>query len=354
MATFVEVLADLRAAGLSLRRAWPRTDGHLLLDLDDLEPGEECAGEPDRGDSGSRVAGQWFADADIATKVAGGTEGARRHGRVVLQPAGADRRLCELAALLRRPGARLVAHRPERRAVVALDGGALFAKLVPRRRLGRLHHAAHRANQLPIRTPRVLSDGVEDALVTKALPGTPLSELLSGPRAAEALYAVGAALAQLHRCPALAGSTLHGARDEVAVTTRWEDWARAYGLPVGVPEDSIPSATPDLRVIHRDLHDGQILLAAGPDGGFHPAGVGLLDFDLIAAGDPALDLANLIEHLLLRERQGILADAGSAVGALLDGYHPDQDVLGRVIPYRALTARRLAALYGFRPLNLAT
>jgi len=242
MARFDEVLADLSAAGLSLRRAWPRTDGHLLLDLDDLEPGEECAGESDRGESGNRVAGQWFADADIATKVASATEGARRHGRVVLQPAGADRRLGGLAALLCRPGTRLVAHRPERRAVVALDGGARFAKLVPRRRLGRLHHAAHRANQLPIRTPRVLSEGAEDALVTGALPGTPLPELLGGPRAAEALYAVGAALAQLHRCPALAGSTVHGPSDEVAVTTRWEDWARVYGLPIGVPEDSIPSA----------------------------------------------------------------------------------------------------------------
>lgn len=352
MVAFDEVLADLEAAGVSLRRAWPRNSGQLLLDLDgEYGDGEAYGG---RESSSTRIAGQWFADTKVATEVATATAGARQRGRVVLQPAGADRRLTGLPALLQQPGSRLVAHRPERRAVVALEGGARFAKLVPRRRMGGLRHAAYRASQLPVPTPRVLPDQVEDALVTEALPGTPLPELLRGPRADEALHAVGAALARLHRCPAPAGSTVHGPQDEVAVTTRWEDWARAYGCPISVAEEPVPSAAPDLRVIHRDLHDGQILLTAGPDEHFHPAGVGLLDFDLMAAGDPALDLANLIEHLLLRERQGVLADAGSAVGALLDGYDPDQDVFGRAIRYRALTARRLVALYGFRSLNLAT
>lgn len=115
-----------------------------------------------------------------------------------------------------------------------------------------------------------------------------------------------------------------------------------------------PPAVSSLRVIHRDLHDGQLLLTSGPDGRFQADGVGLLDFDLVAAGDPALDLANLIEHLHLRERQGTLADAESAARALLDGYGPDEDVLDRVIPYRALAARRLEALYCFRAPNLAT
>lgn len=365
MVAFDDVLADLGATGLALRRAWPRSGEHLLLDLDDLDRHHV----PDGHDS--RVAGQWFADADVAEEVASGTLGASRRGRVVLQPDGADRRLSGLSALARRPGSRLVAHRPERRAVVALDGGARFAKLVPRRRLGGLRHAALRADRLPIRTPQVLPDEAERMLVTTALLGTPLSELLRGPRAAEALRAVGAALSRLHRCPPPAGATVHGPQDEVAVTTRWEHWARTYQLPVPDPQNDFaveaataksgsggpgptPPAAPALRVIHRDLHDGQLLLTTGPDGRFHPAGVGLLDFDLVAAGDPALDLANLIEHLRLRERQGVLLNAKSAVEALLDGYGPDQDVHDRVIPYRALTARRLAALYCFRASNLAT
>ena len=358
MVAFDDVLADLGAAGVALRRAWPRSGEHLLLDLDDLECRDDLGHCVDQ-----RVAGQWFADLEVAKEAASGTEGACRRGRVVLQPGGADRRLTGLSTLVRRPDSRLIAHRPERRAVVALDGGARFAKLVPRRRLGGLRHAALRADRLPIRTPHVLPDHAERMLVTAALPGTPLSELLRGPRAEEALRAVGAALARLHRCPAPAGATVHGPQDEVAVTTRWEDWARTYQLPVRAPEPRVPEprasepptpAAPSLRVIHRDLHDGQLLLTSGPEGRLQADGVGLLDFDLVAAGDPALDLANLIEHLLLRERQRVLADAESAVKALLDGYCPDEDVLGRVIPYRSLTARRLGALYCFRAPNLVS
>ena len=74
----------------------------------------------------------------------------------------------------------------------------------------------------------------------------------------------------------------------------------------------------------------------------------------MAAGDPALDLANLIEHLLLRRRQGVLADPASAVQALLSGYRPDEDVSSRVDSYRALAARRLAVVYAFRAPNLVT
>ena len=109
-----------------------------------------------------------------------------------------------------------------------------------------------------------------------------------------------------------------------------------------------------LRLIHRDLHDGPFLLATDAAGDFTDNGVGLLDFDLMAAGDPALDLANLVEHLLLRRRQGVLADAESAVEALLTGYQPDKDTTSRVATYRALAARRLAAVYAFRAPNLVT
>jgi thiamine kinase-like enzyme len=74
----------------------------------------------------------------------------------------------------------------------------------------------------------------------------------------------------------------------------------------------------------------------------------------MAAGDPALDLANLIEHLVLRARQGVIADEESAVEALLQGYQPDEDTSSRVATYRALAARRLVAVYAFRTTNLVT
>ena len=339
--SFAVALDDLERADLRLRRSWPRTADHLLLDLDDPVSGEQ-------------VAGQWFADPAVAATVTAATDGARSCGRVVVQPHGSDRKLTSLAPLLRRPGARLVAHRPERRAVVALDGGAHFAKVVPARRLGRLRHTTRRAAALPIRTPALVPDD-GTYLTSGALPGTPLSELLAGPRCDEALRAVGGAVARLHGTPPPAGSSVHGPGDELAVTEGWERWARSYGIslppPVGTPR---PAQSTSLHLIHRDLHDGQFLLAVDDAGGFTADGVGLLDFDLMAAGDPALDLANLVEHLLLRGRQGVLTDPDSAVEALLSGYRPDEDTSSRVTSYRALSARRLAAVYAFRAPNLVT
>lgn len=344
MTEFAEVVAELDRADLRLRRAWPRSESHLLLDLDDLR-------------DGGRVAAQWFADRGAAEQVARGTAGARMRGRLVLHPHGADRRLRRLAGLLRQPGSRLVAHRPERRAVVALDGGSRFAKVVPLSRVARLRHTARRIADLPIRTPALDQSAADGAVTTCLLTGTPLSDLLAGPGAPDALRAVGGAVARLHRCPPPAGSSRHGPAEEVAVTAGWERSARAFALslPDGGPDPGAePPPPPALRLIHRDLHDGQLLLVRDDDGGFTEAGVGLLDFDLMAAGDPALDLANLIEHLRLRARQGVIADEDAAIEALLQGYQPDEATISRVSAYRALAARRLAAVYAFRATSLVT
>ena len=224
--SFDVALDDLDRADLRLRRSWPRAADHLLLDLDDPVTGQQ-------------VAGQWFADPAVAATVAAATDGARSCGRVVVQPHGSDRKLTALAPLLRRPGARLVAHRPERRAVVALDGGAHFAKVVPARRLGRLRHTTRRAADLPIRTPALVPDD-GPYLTSGALPGTPLSELLAGPRCDEALCAVGGAVARLHGTAPPAGSSVHGPGDELAVTEGWEQWARSYGIPLSPPVDTPP------------------------------------------------------------------------------------------------------------------
>ena len=339
--SFAVALDDLDRADLRLRRSWPRSADHLLLDLDDRVTGRQGAG-------------QWIAAPAVAAAVAAATDGAWSRGRVVVQPGGSDRKLTTLAPLLRRPGARLVAHRPERRAVVALAGGSHVAKVVPARRLGRLRHTTRRAAQLPIRTPALVADE-SPYLTSRALPGTPLSALLAGPHRDEALRAVGAAVARLHRTAPPAGSSVHGPDDEVAVTRGWERSAQAYGITLapGV-ESPLPAPPTSLRLIHRDLHDGQFLLTRDGAGHFTDNGVGLLDFDLMAAGDPALDLANLVEHLWLRWRQGMIPDAESAAEALLNGYQPDEDTSSRVTSYRAPSARRLAAVYAFRAPNLVT
>lgn len=342
---FVQVLQDLARADVQLRRAWPRAADHLLLDVDDLVGGEQTAG-------------QWFAEESAAVRAAAATPGASRRGRVVLQPRGADRRLSGLAALVETPGNRLVAHRPERRAVVAVAGGARFAKLVPARRLRAVRRTCQQANLLPLRTPQLDPYDDGSTVTTLALAGAPLTTLLGDTDVGPALTAVGAALASLHRCAPPAGAAIHGPTDEVAVTRRWEHWAEVFALPVSAPAGDpsglppAPAAAP--RLIHRDLHDGQLMLERDANGHYADNGVGLLDFDLMAAGDPALDLANLLEHLALRARQRVLPDADPAVEALLAGYQPSQDVLTRVSAYRALAARRLEVVYAFRAANLVT
>ncbi len=97
-------------------------------------------------------------------------------------------------------------------------------------------------------------------------------------------------------------------------------------------------------LIHRDLHDKQILV---DDDGV----VGLLDLDTLAIGDPALDVANLLAHLELRvlQGQGSLDGARVAADAFLEGYRPAPELMERVVTYVATSRLRLACVYAFRP-----
>ncbi len=86
--------------------------------------------------------------------------------------------------------------------------------------------------------------------------------------------------------------------------------------------------------LHRDLHLGQ-LVARGDR-------VAVLDWDLHAPGDPALDVANLLVYLETRLGKQRGRDARDAVRA---GYARggDPSVLGRLASYEALTFLRMAA-----------
>ncbi len=96
--------------------------------------------------------------------------------------------------------------------------------------------------------------------------------------------------------------------------------------------------------IHRDFYDKQIFADAG-------GRIGLLDFDTSALGEPALDVANMLEHLELRALQGLCSNelASSASEAFLDGYGPPISVTKRLGAYRAATRVRVACLYAYRP-----
>ena len=98
---------------------------------------------------------------------------------------------------------------------------------------------------------------------------------------------------------------------------------------------------------HRDLHDGQFIVAGET--------ISLLDFDLICTADVALDAGNLLAHVKLRALQQRQEKGRSAVSvcskAFLDGLGR-QDEPGfehRLLFYQATTFYRLALLYALRP-----
>ena len=344
------IVDELQSDGRRLRRAWPRGEDHLLVELE--EPLGPAGGS-------TTVAGQWFAQPAQAMAVAGETPGARQCGRLVLQPDGADRRLRSVADLARRSERTLVSHRPERRAVLAQHAGdgdpavVAYTKVVRRRRQADLVASTRRAAALPFRTPELIgSDPAAGAMTISALPGALLHDLLSDARAEQACRATGEVLAHLHALPVPDDVPAHDPTAELAVMRRWLGLAETYGATSATPSNPVDvteitsglNGASQRSWIHRDLHDKQVLIDASGE-------PGVIDFDLMAAGDPALDLANLLEHLELRERQGMVPDSAPLCAALLDGYGPDNGVVERLPFYRATTRRRLEAVYAFRPVD---
>lgn len=340
---------------LRLERAWPRRPGHLLLDY----------ALPD----GTRVAGQWFAGSDRdAGRDTESLDGLRRAtartaavpgavvvdpgSGVVLQAGGADRRLTGLASLASRDGARLVAHRPERRGVVRLVDPVRWVKVVRR---DRALPCAAPVGPREVAVARLLDASKADGSTTWShVAGRTLHDLLrsglDASRQAAVGRAVGAAVRRVHDVVP-GGLDHHGPDDELAVVTTWgqrladhlddDPVARCLPQVQGVLADTEPGPT---ATLHRDLHDKQVLVDEDDQ-------VGLIDFDTVAAGEGVLDLANLLVHLELRVRQERVATATAATiaTALLDGYGWSHRHDERLRAYAATTRVRLAAVYAFRP-----
>lgn len=344
------------AGRLALRRVWPHDDGRAALEYATAD--------------GRRVPAQWRADAGELRRVARETAerspagGAAIARPVLLQAGGADRRLAALSALARRPGARLVSHRPERRGVVRLADGR-YAKVVPPARAGATYRTAMLATTLgggELRAPAPLALDLRRAVVVLAeLRGDSLHRLLGGegagaasPGCAVALScAAGHAMRALHSRPLPTGLPVHGPAAEVAVLRTWARrvapfepvLAAAVVGRVGAVERALVGGRPGPLVpVHRDLHDKQVLLCA--DGA-----AGIVDFDLLSAGEAALDVANLLVHMELRALQRDCSpDRARAVQQeLLAAYDPPACVERRLAAYAAATRLRLACVYALRP-----
>jgi aminoglycoside phosphotransferase (APT) family kinase protein len=322
-------------SGWTVRRAWPRED---RLDLELVGP---------RGDLLAAVA-----------------EDERVH------PVGPDdRRLPALAPWVARPGTTLVVHRPGRRAVLRVEGGGptSYVKVARPRAVRRAVHAHRTVGSLLAgrpgapQVPVVEAVGPGDAWFrVSGLRGRALLDLARDPGVpAPALDAVGVAAG---RCLAALATTVPaglerwGAEHEVDGLGGWVDRLQRHD-PLGRrTTDSIRhlarSAAGALLALpvrppvtaHRDLHDKQLLVDAGE--------AGVIDLDTAAAGDPALDQANLLAHLDLRVWQGVVpADrARRLADALVRTRQRVAPVeTERVAAHRAAVRARLAALYCFRP-----
>jgi aminoglycoside phosphotransferase (APT) family kinase protein len=150
----------------------------------------------------------------------------------------------------------------------------------------------------PLVVPRVLWVR-DDVLAMERLAGESYRTVVTGREATAAMQAVGRAAAALHdlRPPALALRHLGDHLDELIrphpnelATTMPQLGRRIVSLierlAAELPEPSAPSA------IHRDLHLGQLFTAGER--------VAVIDWDLAALGDPALDLGNLRAYLRMR------------------------------------------------------
>lgn len=321
-----------------LVRAWPRTAEEIPLEL--------------AGPDGTRVVGRWFADPSQAARERDRTEGAAiaDDARLLLQAGGADRRLRDLAGLVS-DGSTLIAHRPQRRAVVRTPGGT-FVKLT---RPGRAELLARRHDQLRsvllggARVPDVL-EVTDDRLELAALAGRPpfggdTDDDIDRDRS---WREVGRCLDALATSGPPTDLPVHDAHAEAEVTRRWIDRAVAAGRLPRAPIDQALAALTNgpasaLGIAHRDLHDGQLLFTGGRPG--------MLDPDTLAAAEPALDLANLLVHLDLRVEQGYLSagDRDRIREQIIAGAAPATSTLLRLPDYEIACRLRLAAVYAFRP-----
>lgn len=362
--TSLAMAHDLPVGDWQLARINPRDEGHALLHYEHA--------------NGMTVVGQWFAKEEIYQQtVSALCKMDRRHvvtfdkQQMLWQLHGIDHKLPGLAALCL-AGGELIVHHPTRRGVVRTidpvgnEGASThdtvrYHKVVRPNRTAKLastmqnvHEAAQRVG---ITTPAVLAmDEARGVVTMSALAGRTLLRVLED----EAGYGMseieacgrraGEVLAKLH------GSDLHcsarhdaGAEQQVLC-----DWlARLATIAPSLHSQISPFASPILErlatmqetlvPLHRDCYDKQFVV--------NSRDIGLLDFDTLAHGEAALDVANFIVHCQLRADKSVasLARAAHLAASFLQGYDPSHHTLARLVAYADAARLRLICVYGCRP-----
>ncbi|MCC6170028.1 MAG: aminoglycoside phosphotransferase family protein, partial [Caldilineaceae bacterium] len=208
-----------------------------------------------------------------------------------------------------------------------------------------------------IMTPEVVAVEAATGVVTMtALPGRNLLEIVADSAnctlAELSAYGrrAGAVLAALHRS-ALPCEKRHDALAECEVVTQWLErlaWvaptlhAQVKPLTNQVFAALTAGGAPPAP-LHRDCYDKQFVVG-GSD-------VGLLDFDTLASGEAALDIANLLVHCQLRvyEKVTSLPRAQYLAYAFVEGYGLTNQEAARLSAYADACRLRLLCVYGCRP-----
>lgn len=266
--------------------------------------------------------------------------------RMLYDPAFAAERLGALGLDAGRYRLSLVGHRLGKRAVIRVSRSRQDWYLRLRAvtsTSGEEAHARHLALWEAVHGTAGLSiphplgfDPVSGAALYDALPGRP--PVFAGLAGFRNLAALIPALTALQGLKIAAAP--HNATDELAILAPWAARLREVFPELARKADPIlarlrrelPALPPVAPVpCHRDLHEGQILIS----GAGRMLRVGLLDFDTLRLGDPALDPGNLQAHLIL---------AGLREGR---SHAPFVDAIERALPHIAperLALWRRAAL----------
>ena len=198
-----------------------------------------------------------------------------------------DAALPELDDALRIPASRLVKHRPGRRAVVR--AGDRYVKV----RAKGVDNATQEAYEA-LRKCNFSFSFPKEVRVDKRLRRVELPAV-TGIDAESLLFAgdvdvataVGRALAEFHKSE-ISVPRRHSVADEIDTLEHrlGSDSAMLSACKAAAKGLTIVSDRP----LHRDFHPGQILHSG--------SGIGIIDFDLLAMGDPAVDVGNFVAHLI--------------------------------------------------------
>lgn len=249
---------------------------------------------------------------------------------------------------------RLVSYRHHRRAVVRTPFG--YIKVTAPKKLHATVDRHRLAAKLGVRGPIVQAWHPDGRIELDAVPGQSLHGLIgSGSMTpaqitADQITSVAAAMTDLHQ---------HRPVDLAAYDTGpgWiETTARAapdLAKELRHTSDRLPPMPVGDHLVHGDLHDKNILISPRPQDAPHylPHSAGLIDFDGLALGDPAIDVGNLTAHVALRALQGRIGHLQASLlrNRLLASYSTFRTVDSATVRIvERHTWLRLAGLYYFR------